>query len=311
MRRSTANLDALIRLALSCSGLMLAGGCGADFEPGSRVHDVRLLALRADRPFARPGERVELELLVGNPRERALQWAKSTCTLPTASTLDACLSALDGPLEPFDPDVPGALSVDVPEDALDGLSDAARPSALIGVVVVACPGQLADGETGGVPIACRDQHGRVLPIGELPVGIKRVFLRARDRNAAPRIMRVLFDGEEWPEDEPRRVAACASRGYEIDDCPQSTRHGLSVQTEPAERGRDELGAAFREQIVVQFYASSAVLRDEVRIAGEADNAFAFQPDSATGGDDPSATLWLVARDDRGGVDWATRTVQLP
>jgi len=303
MKRWFASPSAPLRLL----GLLLLAACGADFEPGSRVHDVRLLALRADPPFARPGERVELELLFANPQQRALSWAKGTCTQPPASTLDACLSALDGPLEPFDPEEAGALGVDVPEDALDGLADGERPSALIGVVVVACPGELAGGETAGVPIACRDERGRALPIGELPVGIKRVFVRERDRNAQPRITRVLFDGEEWPEDEPRRVASCAGDGYEIDDCPQATRHALSVQTEPAERGRDELGGEYREQIVVQFYASHGVFGSEVRIAGEADNAFALQ----AGPEDASATLWLVARDDRGGVDWAVRTVQLP
>jgi hypothetical protein len=306
MKRSTESLGALRSLHVLVAWVMLAA-CGADFEPGSRVHDVRLLALRADPPYARPGERVELELLVGNPRQRVVQWAKSTCTLPPASTLDACLSALDEPLEPFDPEEPGALSVDVPEDALEGLADAERLSALIGVVVVACPGELADGETAGVPIACHDERGRALPIGQLPVGIKRVFVRERERNAQPRIARVLFDGEAWPEDEPRRVTSCAGDGYEIDDCAQSTRHALSVETEPAESGRDERGDAFREQIVVQFYASNGVLGNEVRIGGEADNAFALQ----AGPEDGSATVWLVARDDRGGVDWAVRTVQLP
>jgi hypothetical protein len=158
-----------------------------------------------------------------------------------------------------------------------------------------------------VPIACHDERGRALPITELPVGIKRVFVRERDRNAAPRITRVLFDGDEWPEDEPRHVESCESEGYQLDDCPRATRHALSVETEPAESGRDELGSAFREQVVVQFYASHAILDDEVRIAGEADNQLALQ----AGPDDARATLWLVARDDRGGVDWAVRTVQLP
>jgi hypothetical protein len=306
MRRSIVKLD-VASMLLGLLVLPALCACGADFEPGSRVHDVRLLALRADRPFARPGERVQLELLVANPRERALRFARSTCTLPPASTFDACLATLDGPLEPFDPDEGGALSVDVPEDALEGVSDAARPSAMIGVVVVACPGELVDGWTAGVPIACHDERRRALPITELPVGIKRVFVRERDRNAPPRITRVLLDGEEWPENEPRDVESCESDGYEIDDCPRATRHALSVETEPAESGRDELGSAFREQVVVQFYASHAVLGDEVRIASEADNELALQ----AGPDDASATLWLVARDDRGGVDWAVRTVQLP
>lgn len=279
--------------------------CGGDFEPGSRVHDVRLLALRADAPFARPGERVQLQLLAANPKQREVQWAMATCTRPRSSTLQGCLAELDGQLEPFDP---SQLAVDVPDDALDGVEDDALPSALIGVVVVACPGTLHAGDTAGVPIECWDEDERALPIHDLEVGMKRIFLRARDRNANPRITRVELNGDPWAEDEVPELPLCESESYQLDDCPGETQSALDVELEPAEAGEDELGHPFSEQTIVQLYVSHGVVRYDVRIAGEGDNAFALQP--VQGRTPETATLWIVARDNRGGVTWVERTARV-
>jgi hypothetical protein len=271
------------------------------------VRDVRVLALRADAPFARPGERVELELLAANPKRRALEWARGTCTRPKSSTLESCLAALDGELTPFNPEL-DALSFEVPDDALEDLDSAALPSALIGVVVVACPGRLAEGTTAVVPIACLDDDGEALPLTALEVGMKRIFLRANDRNANPRITRVELNGEAWDEGELPELPLCESESYDIEDCPGDTRNALRVEVAPGEDGRDELGERFSEQVIVQLYATHGVVRYDVRIAGEPDNAWALQP---VEGDIPeTATLWIVARDSRGGVSWAERSARV-
>jgi hypothetical protein len=302
-------MQAMVML-LALVMLLPLGGCGGDFEPGSRVHDVRLLALRADKPFARPGERVELELLVANPKARALEWARGTCTRPVSSTLEGCLRALDAELLQFDPGA-DALALDVPDDALEGVDAAALPSALIGVVVVACPGTLRKGLTSVVPIECIDARGEPRPLDALEVGIKRIFLREADRNDNPRITRVELNAERWLEEEQPELPLCESESYDIADCPADTRNALSIEIEPGEAGEDELGEGFAEQIIVQLYTSHGVLRDDVRIAGEADNAWALQP---VDGETPeTATLWIVARDNRGGVSWVERSarVRLP
>jgi hypothetical protein len=284
-----------------------ATACGNDFEPGSRIASPRILALQADQPYARPGETVALTLLHANPGREALQWAWSTCTLPESSTIDDCLAALDDALTPFDPDS-DALTVTVPRDVLDDVPEDQRPSALIGVVVVACPGQLREGDTAGVPIRCQGRAGKALPIADIEVGVKRILLREHDRNRNPRIERITWDDRNWDADEIPRARLCSKHTFSFDDCSESLQHRVHVFTDARESGADEAGGEFAEQLIVQFYATHGLFRDEVRIADDAGNRWVAQ--GLLGGDRGPATLWFVVRDDRGGVSWAARQVEL-
>ena len=294
-------------LPIALCALAAASACGNDFEPGSRIASPRILALQADRPYARPGETVALSLLHANPGGQALQWAWNTCTLPESSTTDDCLAALDDALTPFDPD-DDRLSVTVPPDVLDEVPEEQRPSALIGVVVVACPGELRAGDTARVPIRCLDDRGKALPIDAIEVGVKRILLREHDRNRNPRIERITWDDRTWDADEVPRAKLCAKDTFTFDDCSESLQHRIRVHTDARESGRDEAGGEFEEQLIVQFYATHGLFRDDVRIAGDASNRWVAQ--GPTGRDGGTATLWFVARDDRGGVSWTTRQVEL-
>lgn len=280
--------------------------CGSDLADGSRVEKLRLLALRAEEPFARPGEAVELQLLAAGESERPLRYALATCTNPKGSTVDGCLEALDGAFEPLAVEE-GRFSIDIPSGVLDGLPDSARPSALVGAALVACPGLIERGETSGVPIVCRDPDGARLPIEAFEVGVKRIFVRAKDRNANPEITRLTWDGEDWPEDRVPEVRACSNASTDdIDDCSKSLRHAIRLESTAPEHGVDENGTSFTEQQVVQFYTSQGVFERPVRIADEPDNHWAAQRKP---GQD-LAQLWFVVRDDRGGVGWATRQVRV-
>jgi hypothetical protein len=280
--------------------------CGAEFEPGSRVVSPRILALQADKPYARPGEDVALTLLSANPDDEALEWAWGTCTLPPSSTVDDCVEALDGDLEPFDPET-DTLSVSIASDLLEGVPAAQRPSALVGVVVVACPGELQTGSTDAVPTRCVDEDGNARSIHELEVGIKRIFVRESDRNANPVIGAITWDGEPWPEDEVQETALCTEDTFALDDCSEALQRRIKLEVSGGERGRDEFGGDFAEQVIVQFYSTHGLFRDQVRIGEDTDNRWVAQ--ARDGGGD-RATLWFIARDDRGGASWTTREVML-
>src|SRR5690349_5850172 len=246
MRSFTMNRPYPYLLITPLAFLLLA--CGADFEPGSHIDSPRILALQADQPYAHPGEHVALDLLYANPSDAPLSWAFGTCTLPDGSAVDTCLAELDGELTPFEPGT-GALEVDVPDDVLSGLSEGERPSALIGAVVLACPGELAKGQTGPVPARCLDDDGHALPISDLEVGIKRILLREHDRNANPAIDGLFWDGKPWPENDVPRAQLCPHGGHEIDDCEKSLQQRIDVQVGEQERGSDELGGEFSEQLI--------------------------------------------------------------
>src|ERR1700743_190565 len=83
----------LALLALFSSVLALAG-CGADFDPGSRVTSFRVLAVQADQPFASPGETGNLNALAYDPQTRTITWAWATCVNPTESTTEGCFAKI-------------------------------------------------------------------------------------------------------------------------------------------------------------------------------------------------------------------------
>lgn len=281
-----------------------ASACGTDLATGERIDKLRLLAVQADQPYAHPGERVALQLLAADADERPLQFALATCHNPKDSSVDGCLDALDGPVEPLTLDE-GRFSLDIEADVLRGLPEDGRRSALVGALIVACPGEIGRGETSGVPVTCRDAEGARLSIDEFEVGVKRVFVRSEDRNANPEITSLSWDGEAWPPDLIPEVRACPNtQTDDIEDCAEKQRHRIQVKTSDPDAGTDEFGAAFREQQVVQFYATDGVFEHPARISGEADNHWAAQRKS---GKTPTR-LWFVARDDRGGVAWAERAV---
>lgn len=281
--------------------------CGADFEPGSQIVKLRLLGLRADQPFARPGERIHLRALAIDPEGRALQWAYATCSDPRSTSVEACVANLDSafmPLPDFAAD--GGFALDVPQDALSRLSKDARDHAVIGVAVVACPGTIARGHTAGIPVVCRDDGGDALPISEFEVGVKRIFVRAQDRNHNPVIDRIRWDGRTWPEGERRSAHACNEHTHDIEDCAKDLRHHLEVSVHAAEQGEDEHGNRFSEQLIVQVYATNGVFDHDVRIAGEAD----FDWSALRGADSGVARLVVMVRDDRGGMAWSEREVEI-
>ena len=67
-------IDRLSRFSVTLAALVSLGaltGCeDNDFDPGSRVTSLRVLAQQADNPYARPGEAIHLTSLSHDPAER-------------------------------------------------------------------------------------------------------------------------------------------------------------------------------------------------------------------------------------------------
>jgi len=299
------------------SSLAVLAGCGADFDPGARVTSFRVLAVQADTPFAKPGETVNLTSLSYDPEGRTVNWAWATCVNPPASTVDGCLAkiAQDSQASGTPPIAAQGAGLDtftftVPSDALDSLPAAARGSALVGVLNVACPGALAfQTGPGDLPFQCTDPStGRVLGLDEYVVGLKRISVRASDRNQNPSIASVTFDGADWPDGEVKEVVPCDTDGNTYSTCSGVSKHQLAAIVTPdsLESGTDEFGTSFREQVIVEYYATEGVFDSAVRIAESPQTGWAARK-KASGSD---LTLWFVVHDDRGGVTWTERTVHV-
>ncbi len=95
MRRT--HLFALLAL-LAPPLVSVAASCGpADFEPQSKLASVRILASRADKPYAKPGEAVHLEVLAvdgraDQTRPMKLYWLPFVCENPAKDAYYACFA---------------------------------------------------------------------------------------------------------------------------------------------------------------------------------------------------------------------------
>lgn len=292
---------------------LLAVACSEPLEPGTKVDSFRVLAQQLDQPYAEPGETVSISSLSYDPQSRPVTWAWASCLNPPDSSLQGCFAQIAASADPASAvfamgggeDAP---QLTIPSDALSSLPEEARRFASVGVVSVACPGDLSmDQGPGGLPFRCQESGtGRELGLDEFIVGIKRVGVRETERNTNPVIGNVTFDGVDWPEDEIKEVGSCDRDDFEYDSCSGDDKHQLALALTPEsfETGLDSAGLEFAEQVVVQYYATEGIFENEVRVGNDTKNGWVARRAAS----DKTLRLWFVARDDRGGVSWATRQV---
>ena len=294
-------------------GAVALAGCGADFDPGSRVSSFRVLAVQADQPFAAPGETVNLSALDYDPQSRTVTWAWATCVNPAESTVQGCFEKIDedtrasgaSPILAQGPDE-NTFALTIPSDALSSLPENVRRSAFVGVISIACPGNLSlETSSTGLPFRCLDAtDNHELSLDQYAVGLKRVFVRSKDRNQNPSLARITFDHSDWAEGDVKDVVACDTDGNTYANCSGLSKHqlGAYVSDGSIESGTDEFGVSFSEQVIVDYYATEGIFENDVRIAQSPENGWAGRKQSA--GKD--ITFWFVVHDDRGGVSWTTR-----
>jgi hypothetical protein len=264
-----------------------------------------------------------MQALSVDPANRPITWAWALCAHPVSSSVESCIldvavTAAETGMPPLLGMGEGVDNVDVtiPADILASINPEARPSALVGVLSIACPGTLdlnVDPSTSmdpnnPLPIRCTDANGVELGLHDTIVGVKRVFVRETDRNANPVIESVTFDGEDWPADVIQEVDGCETDEFVYDDCKDKGSHQLAavVATGSFESGIDEFGRDFAEDVIVQHYTTDGIFQYEVRIGEEPTTGWVARG-SAAGSD---VTVWFVVRDDRGGVSYTSRTVHV-
>lgn len=316
----------LLRASLAAAALTGVAACGGDFDPASRIVGLRVLAVQAqkgpsgakvDGTYAKPGDAISLQALWHDGKGRSTQWAWTLCVRPASATVLGCFQKLGQDAAKTGTPPTFALGKDkdtfqftVPPDALDGVSDAARAGAIVGVVTAVCPGTLAIAKQvnkNDLPLTCTDDSGKAVGTDDFILGFKRIFLRTKDENKNPAITSVTLDGKEWKEGEALEVpASCGPDENRFDRCD-----GGGVEISPVvspdvfEKGTDEFGTNFTEQLVVQYYATEGLFESDVRRAQDPNTKLLLR--KGKGG--PEVTVWIVIRDNRGGVSWLERKVK--
>ena len=323
-------------------GLLLAAGaaCTQGFEPQNKVDNLRLFAVRADKPYAKPGDTVELEVLMTDARKvrpapAKLYWIPLLCMNPRDDLYYLCFlppgdagagggllplgdagsfgsgngfgnvpAGVD--LAPFLPQGP-KFSFTMPQDALQ-----ARPSGdsygLAVVFNIACAGKVEiasrDSTLGPqqVPILCTDANGVKLQPNDYVIGISRVYAYATRTNANPVVDRAIENGLDVDLGAGITVPPCKENKRA--DCPD-IKLDVHVTDEAWEVNPDETGRALHEQIWVDWYTTAGEFTDDARLLFDSTKgrtADSFDKFHAPV-DPQEGTIWAVVHDNRGGVAW--------
>jgi hypothetical protein len=284
--------------ALALSVSLCAACTGGDFAPASRLTDLRLVAVQADKPAAEPGDAVKLSAIYHDEAERPLNIGYAMCDGSTSSAALDCLRVMD-----LDTLVIGQDQAEFEFTMPERSGEAKRDSA-IGVAVIVCPGEIVRGDTNGVPIAC-EVDGQALDVNDFEMGVKRVFFAGETPNHNPEISALRWDGEPWPADEIKEVTPCDKDSDELEDCKPAFRHTIALEAADAvEDFVDAQGNPVTEQVVAQFYATGGTFEYDVRTLATASTRWVAQKSDAG----KTLSLHFVVRDTRGGVSWETRQV---
>jgi hypothetical protein len=309
------------RPRLSAMSVVVALAACSDFDPGSRVTDFRLIAVSADKPYAAPGETVQLSTLHHEPFGRPITWAWTTCPLPQESTVNGCLSRLAELARSPGRAPPsfavgrelGSFAVTIPPNVLDGVAPAARGNALVGVVTVACPGELSVKDLarlgpGELPFRCVEAGSELeLSYERYAVAVKRIYIYDRDRNQDPAITGLTWDGTPWVENDIKDVGACDFDSNAFGECA-GEKHEIAASAPPETReaGTNQFGTPYREDVVIQYYASEGLFEFGTKTLDDPKTRWAARS-QARG---QTVDMWFVLRDNRGGVGWTTRRVRV-
>lgn len=302
--------------------LLGAIGCATDFDPPSQVRGVRILATRADRPYAPPGARVQLEVLAvdgrATPEPRLeVAWFPEPCINPERDAYFACYPSLRASVDGVELATRlvrgSAFSFEMPADVLVRHAEQTGRAehGVAYAFVVACAGRMAltpdDPERGpnALPVGCFDAGGNAVGADDFVFGFATIYAFEALTNDNPSITAVTLRGV--PVDAATGIELDRCTESDIDDCPGATLATLvpDAAQEPDPSGSIASGKPLREEVWVDYYVTAGKL--------ERDTLVLFDPRAGrldASGNDLKAPhrpgnyrFWAVARDNRGGLNW--------
>lgn len=215
---------------LLCGALSLlaAAGCGPQFDPGNEIRTLRVLGVKKDKPYARPGEEVSLQLLWHDPKGRKdVQRAFiGGCVNPPGDLYYGCFGqygerAAKGELPELG--MGDSFKVTLPKDIISSrpaLEPGQPPYGLYIVFFAVCAGTIsfdmtADAQSvgsAGLPVRCLDKQGAPLGSEDFVVGYSSIYSFEDATNANP-----VFDLDDEGEDKGKARFEVAGNSL-VADC---------------------------------------------------------------------------------------------
>jgi hypothetical protein len=330
-------------MTVSC-GLLFCGP--SDFDPQSKIAGVRILASQADKPYAKPGDTVHLDVLTVDGRTDkskplTLYWIPLVCENPTNDAYYGCFAppsgdagASDGggmegglallrpgvDLTPFLKTGP-TFDFTMPADAITAHKVTPGLDAPYGLAIlfnVACAGHLEITDTNPatgqqqVPIGCFDDDKNQVDPSQYVIGYTRVYAYTDRTNANPVIDHVTYQGDTVDVAKGVDMERCKTE--KRSDCPEVTFDVVvpedSWELNPSDKDPD--GTIRHEQIWAAYYASVGQLEGDARLLydparGKIDGSeVKYQAPNEAG----EGTVWIVVHDNRGGANWAVVPIRV-
>ncbi len=324
------------RALTALAAVLFVAGCGAEFEPSNKITSLRVLGVQKDKPYAKPGEDVTLSLLWHDSSEQAprpvqVAWY-SGCFNPPGDLYYGCFESLAGG---------GSVglgeqhTVSLPSDIITSRPPPRDPDmvpyGLSYAFFAVCAGQLGPAPAGqGFPVGCFDDQGKQLGADDFVAGYTGIYAYDAFENQNPVITGFEFNGRvvepdcigvaclsnpPAPSEDCSRVAcidSCADDGDP--SCPGLTFRPLisSSVAEVDDIALASEGRSITEQMWVNYYIEEGGLKSSVRLLNDATKG--WNEDYGTEYYAPKQPgdykLWAVARDNRGGSEWARITIRV-
>jgi hypothetical protein len=179
-------------LATAALALASAPGCGPQFDPSSEVTTLRVLGVKKDKPYAQPGDTVNLQLLWHDPKGRSdvQRLFIGSCVNPPGDLYYGCFAQYGELLQQgkaLDVGTGDNFQVTLPADIISGRQGPTEPGQpRYGVYIVffaVCAGDRldiaadvsADPGSTGLPLRCLDDQDQPLGSEDFVVGYSTIY----------------------------------------------------------------------------------------------------------------------------------------
>jgi hypothetical protein len=348
MMKNTRRAILLLVVALIAFGGALS--CGADFDPKNKVTNVRILAAKADIPYAKPGEAVHVEALAHDgrkdkPEPMKIYWFPAPCMNPPGDAYFACYALINA-LYPVGTDLTPVLkegkdvTITIPPDALKDVQQ--RPGqtgekfGTAFVFMVACAGHVVrvpppSGQAANaLPVGCVNSRGERLSPEDFVLGFTRVYVFEQRRNELPVIDGITFNGN--PIDVRAGITAtCEKQGGQqqgggfggggagggtCKNMPMSLLFDDKIsETDPENVDVD--GKVGRETIFVDWFTTVGKFTTDRKILFDGNLGRPKKPENdlefpkeVSDGQAVKGTVFAILHDNRGGTSWLEIPIDL-
>lgn len=309
---------ACLRLLL----LLLASCAPPDFAAPSQLRSVRVLATRADPPYAPPDSDVNLQILAVDAREQPREplhvyFLPEPCINPAGDAYYNCFAQFRKRFQrgvDLGPELRESTSFafHMPEDVI--ATHGTAPGEAYGLAVVfsiACAGHveyrpdLAGAAVDAVPFACFDAEQQRLGADDFVFAFSLVYAFAARSNANPTFEAATYAGRAIDANAGLDLVHCDRPS--LDDCPASKLDLIvpasSQEFDPSNLSAD--GTVLKETLYVRYFATGGKISSDTLVlldprAGRlAHTGDEFRAPQRAG----EYSLWAVLHDNRGGVSW--------